>query len=247
MSVYQTTFKDMEALAKRHPEILVAFSGGKDSLAVLDICCRTFPKVKAFFKYLVPGLDVLDAKFRWAQERYGIETIQFPANSAIRCKAQGVYCDADFNVMKALGDGKIPLKASFEYAMQVTGCPVMATGMKEADGMKRRQLFANIRDGKDAFWGKVVHPLRWWNKRDVITYLKAQNIPLPDAENGAVTSGVGLDHGSLCWLHDRYPEDFQKLLRWYPFAGAAIKRREWFGVNAKVENDDDEKTKEDRQ
>jgi len=41
----------MAALARRHSEILVALSGGKDSLAVMDICAKSFPKVQAFFKW----------------------------------------------------------------------------------------------------------------------------------------------------------------------------------------------------
>ena len=217
----------MAALARRHSEILVALSGGKDSLAVMDICAKSFPKVQAFFKYLVPGLAVLEKQFQFAQDRYGIEVFQFPCNATLEAQAAGIWCDsvADFKIPQ----GGIPLKLSFAYALEVSGCPIMATGMKDADGLPRRQFFANIRDGGDSLWNRVIHPLRAWSKKDVLDYLKANNIPLPSQEGGA-TGGVGLNHDSLCWLHDNHPEDFAKLLKWFPYAGAAVKRREWFGV-----------------
>jgi hypothetical protein len=122
------------------------------------------------------------------------------------------------------------LKTGYAYAMSVCEANVCATGMKDADGLPRRHFFANIRDGGNLFWNRLVHPVREWNKKDVLDYLQVNNIPIPEAEPGAVTTGVGLVHDALCWLHDRHPADFQKLLKWYPYAEAAIKRREWFGV-----------------
>lgn len=225
----QQTLAELERLAKIRGSVLVAYSGGKDSLAVLDLCAKTFPTVRAFFKYTVPGLEYCERQMRWAKDRYGIEPIQFPTISTVQALRDGLWCDSK-GVWDDLPKQDVPLKVSFAYAMQATGCQLMATGMKDSDGLRRRQFFANIRDGKDPFWNSVVHPIKAWTKTDVLGYLKANKIAVPDCEAGAVTSGVGLDHGSLCWLHDRHHDDFKRLLRWFPYAGAAIKRREWFGV-----------------
>ena len=56
----------------------------------------------------------------------------------------------------------------------------------------------------------------------------------------SVTSGVGLDHASLCWLHDSHPEDFKKLLEWYPYAEACIWHREWYDVKPEFDDEDEE-------
>lgn len=226
MAAIQDSIRYLETLSKREDSILVAYSGGKDSLVVLDLCCRTFKTVRAFFKFMVPGLEVCEKYMRFAKERYGVEVVQFPSNTSLLSKATGAYCDQ----VDGLEQRDIPLKLSFAHALRITGCRIMATGMKDADGLKRRQFFANCRDGEDPFWKAVHHPIREWCKKDVIDYLKVHDIPIPDCESGAVTSGVGLDHGSLCWLHDSHPEDFKRLLRWFPYAEAAIKRRDWFGV-----------------
>lgn len=226
-SVFQTTFRSMERLSAAQSEVLVAYSGGKDSLAVLDICCKVFPVVRAFFKFTVPNLEFCETQIRWAKERYNVDVIQFPSIGVLESFRDGVWCDGiDLDVPT----GGYPLKVSFRYAQELAGIKVITTGMKDADGLKRRQFFANIRDGGDPFWNDVIHPIRDWRKKDVLDYLKVNNIPLPKAEAGAVTTGVGLDHDSLCWLHDDHPEDFKKLLRWFPYAEAAIKRREWYGL-----------------
>lgn len=227
-SVFQITFKELEAQAKRTPEILVGYSGGKDSRAVIDICRKVFPVVRAFHMYCVPGLKVCEDSFEYCRQRWGVDPVQIPDWRRVMDMKAGRWCDVS-NEIEDLPD--LDLKGAFAYAMDVTGTTMMATGMKDADGLPRRQFFANIRDGGDPVWDHVIHPIRTWTKKDVLDYLKVNNIPLPDAEEGAVTSGVGLDHDSLCWLHDKHPEDFQKLLKWFPYAEAAIKRREWYGVS----------------
>ena len=227
-SVFQTTFRNLERVVATTPEVLVAYSGGKDSLAVLDLCCKVFPTVRAFFKYTVPGLEYCEKQMRWAKERYNVEVIQFPSIGVLESFRDAVWCDGIDGL--DVPSGGYPLKVSFRYAQELAGIKTIATGMKDADGLKRRQFFANIRDGKDPMWNDVLHPIRDWRKKDVLDYLKVNNIPLPAAEKGAVTTGIGLDHDSLCWLHDDHPEDFKKLLKWFPYAEAAVKRRDFYGL-----------------
>lgn len=233
MSVLTDTFRQLCADAKRHNRVAVAFSGGKDSLAVLDMACKTFKTVRAFYWFTIPDLECCNVWMRFAKERYGVDVVQIPHWRRYNAMRRGMWCD----VSEALegGPDKLSMREAFAYSMDVVGCDWCLTGMKDADGLKRRQFFSNIRDGGDPVWTKIAHPLRHWLKRDVIGYLEANKIPIPKSESGSVTSGVGLDHSSLCWLHDNHPQDFEKLLQWFPYAGAAIKRREWFGVAPKWE------------
>ena len=229
MSVYQDTITQLKALAQRSPQILVAYSGGKDSLVVMDLCAKLFKQVGAFYFYTVPGLEVIDKWMRFAKTRWNIEPVQLPHFRRLAAMKNGLWCD----VVQAFD--RIPefgLREAYAFAMDQTGIGMMATGMKNADGLPRRQFFANIRDGGDDLWARVHHPLKFWRKKDILDYLTVHSIPIPDSNKGAVTSGVGLDHDSLCWLHDSYPEDFKKLLKWFPYADSVIKRREWFNVGA---------------
>lgn len=55
------------------PRILVAVSGGKDSLATLDVCIRHFGRenVTGFLMELVPGLECEWRSIRAVERRFG--------------------------------------------------------------------------------------------------------------------------------------------------------------------------------
>ena len=227
MSVYHDTLNELTALAGKRPAVLVAFSGGKDSLAVLDLCCKVFPRVSAFFSYTVPGLELNEHWMRLAKTRWGVEVVRQPSCATMWALKNGIWCDpvAAFDGLK-----EYELKEAWAYAMEATGVGLLATGMKDADGLKRRQFFENISRKPDPVWSNAIHPLRRWRKKDVLNYLRTNGIPVPEQEKGKVTSGVGFNHDSICWLHDTHPADWKIFTRWFPYAEACIKRREWFGV-----------------
>lgn len=229
MSNLQKSIRELEVLARLEQSVLVSYSGGKDSLAVMDLCVKTFgpQRVKAFFWFTVPDLEVCNAQIRLCQDKWGIDPVQLPHWDMVMQMKNGLWCDPT-PAMDDMPD--LDLKTGYAYAMDLCGASICATGMKDADGLPRRHFFANIRDSGNNFWNRLIHPIRDWNKKDVLDYLRANDIPIPEAEPGAVTTGVGLVHDALCWLHDKHPADFQKLLKWYPYAESAIKRREWFGV-----------------
>ena len=43
---------------------------------------------------------------------------------------------------------------------------------------------------------------------------------------------TNLSTPALLWLHDYHPDDFQKLLRFFPYAEAVVKRRDWYDIAA---------------
>ena len=230
MSVHSKAFNQIDRLETSGKRVAVSYSGGKDSMVIMDLCKARLKSFKAFFWFAVPGLEICERQMRVAVERWGIEVEQMPHwDTCINAMKSGTWCDPanEFKGMPAM-----TLKQAYAQALDSLECDVILTGMKDADGLMRRHFFANIRDNvtAKAFWDKIHHPIKEWSKKDVLDYLRMKNIPLPDAEKKAVTSGVGLGHDSLCWLHDSHPQDFQKLTKWFPYAEAAIKRREWFGV-----------------
>lgn len=227
MSVYSDTFAELKQLAAKHEEVLVAYSGGKDSLAVMDLCAKTFKRVRAFHWFTVAGLDLCESAMRYSREKWGIDPIMIPHWDVVQARKIGLWCNQSTVIDKV---PEYSLRDAYAHAIDVSGCKLVIAGMKKADGLKRRQFFANIRDSEDHFWTRLVNPIADWRKADVVGYLKANGIPLPPAVKRSVTSGIGLDHDSLCWLHDTHPEDFRKLCKVFPYAEAVIKRREWFGI-----------------
>ena len=227
MSVFQNTIRDLTEIARRSPRVCVAYSGGKDSLAVIDLCSKLFSEVVAFQWFCVSGLEVCEAPLRMAKVKWGVDVMRIPHWDMVNAMKSGVWCDAT-PAFDGIPD--LDLKRGYAFALASCEAQICATGMKEADGMQRRQFFANIRDSKDPVWRKLIHPCREWTKRQVEDYLKSNGIELPRIIGGTISGGVGLTHRSICWMHDNAKEDYAKFLKWYPYAEAAIKRREWFGV-----------------
>jgi 3'-phosphoadenosine 5'-phosphosulfate sulfotransferase (PAPS reductase)/FAD synthetase len=212
---------NLRELARKQPEALVGFSGGKDSFAVLDLATRTFKRVVAFHFYHVPGLQVIEQQISVAKERWGVEVVYYPHRIFLSALRGCLYCDEP-DWADTLPE--LTLRESYEWIMHDTGIPLILTGAKKSDSLARRRFLANTES-----WDDIVYPIRDWNKFDVLGYLAAQKIPLPPSSGGH-TTGIGLDPASLCWLHDEHPEDFQRLLKWFPYAEAAVKRRDWYGV-----------------
>jgi len=223
------TLRQLEAAAVRSSSVLVSFSGGKDSLAVLDLCTRTFERVEAFFMYFVPGQRYIEARLRAATERWGVRIHQVP-HWALPAQLYGdslkelppayTFPDKD-NALEFEGIGIIEVWAD---VMAEFGIPLVATGGRKSDGVwRKRQMSTTACDD-------VIHPIREWSKFDVLSYLGARKIPVPAAGSArGEAGGQDLSTKHLLWLHDTHPEDFADLCRMFPFAGAVVRRREWFG------------------
>jgi phosphoadenosine phosphosulfate reductase len=229
----QETLRSLSELAESNDHINVAFSGGKDSLAVMELCCRTFKKVSAFHFFIVPNTSLIGRYLDLARTRWNVEVAQLPSDSFCMALRDGLFC----NPAPAFeGYKERSLKEVYQhclFAMNGTTEGLVATGMKNSDGLKRRQFFANIdpANGGNDFWKQVHHPLKHWSKAEVLQLLKDSNIPIPAAAKGAVTTGIGLGHDELCFVHDHAPEDFAVIRAWFPYVDAVIKRREWHALD----------------
>lgn len=215
--------------ADKHEAVLVAYSGGKDSLVVADLCVRTFKRVEGFLWYAAPGLSINERAVEDARKRFGIAVRQYPSPDCINALREGIWCDSP-----RARDGwpEATIMDVYRLARIETGIHLVADGCRMEDSPRRRELISKKRLPA---WNLT--PIGSWLTYEVKSYLALRKIPLPEQQGivggrKARSSGVSLDHESLLWLHDTYPADFQTLLRVFPYAEAAIKRREFFGTGA---------------
>jgi 3'-phosphoadenosine 5'-phosphosulfate sulfotransferase (PAPS reductase)/FAD synthetase len=220
-TLFVQTKKYLEDVAKSNPSILVGFSGGKDSWVCLDLCCRVFTSVTAFFLYLVPDLACVEAELDKARKRYGVEIRQYPHWLLFRSIKNGIYCDRHWRDAGGIWEPKInDLHAAI---IADTGINLICQGAKEKDSMWRRRYFSINH------FAQVIYPLRKWAKFDVLSYLRMNQIEIPESSGGSA-SGIDLSTRSLLWLHDRHPADFQRVLEYFPYSEAVVKRRDLYGI-----------------
>ena len=72
--------------------VIVSFSGGKESIVVLDMCMRHFKRVAAFHMYQFPHLSFSDEQIDWYERRYpGLEIIDLPHPNLSANMHYGIY------------------------------------------------------------------------------------------------------------------------------------------------------------
>lgn len=224
-SALNETLRILNEAREKHSDVLVAFSGGKDSLCVIDLCRRTFKRVVGFFMFMVPGLEVCEQQIEYAEKRWGVPIVQYPHFTLVQYLKYGAFMPPshEFDDLPNIG-----LFDIYEAVRRDTGIPLIATGMKKADGSGRRTMLRATAGKAD--WADVIHPCVEWNKFDVLAYLRSHDIPVPD-DYGGVSAGIGLLTPDVLWLHDNHPKDFEKLLNYFPYAEAIVKRRDWYGIS----------------
>ncbi|HEY1188599.1 MAG TPA: phosphoadenosine phosphosulfate reductase family protein [Gemmata sp.] len=219
MSIFSDTIAKLREAAAEDSSCVVGFSGGKDSLVCLDLAVRSFKRVSAYHMYMIPGLVCVEAALAAARARWDVEIVQFPHWELRRSLENGVYCVSpltrDLTQQWTMGD-------IYQLARAQTRSRWVLHGAKNSDSVWRRRTLAAMKQPD------VIHPLKHWGKRDVLAYLKARDIPVPDAAKGNAT-GIDLKSSSLLWLHDKHPADFDKLCELFPFARAVVYRRKFYG------------------
>jgi phosphoadenosine phosphosulfate reductase len=222
--IIEETMEEMRQLSERHSgACAVSFSAGKDSLVVLDLALRMFPRVVAFSLYFVPGLRCFEEPVERYAAHFGVEVLRYPHFAFFRSVSDAIYCDSHWKYQES---PRMKLLEVFNAVRAENSVRLILSGAKKSDGpMRRRRMFAD----QKAMDESVVYPLKDWLKYDVMSYLKLRSIPLPE-ETGKVSFGVDLSTPSILALHDRYPEDFSRLESYFPYIRAVVERRKMYGV-----------------
>ena len=220
MGKIDDTLRLLEETAKDKKSVAVAYSDGKDSRVVIDLCLRTFERVEAFYMYMIPDLDFMNKKLAEAEERLGIKIHQLPHEALADSLRRGLYCNPK-DYAEILPDVKV--RDLYNIAKQALDVDIVVTGAKGSDSSWRRRYFHATRT-----WTDMIYPIKDWNKHDVIGYLNARRIPVPES-SGLNASGVSLIPPELLWVYDNHPEDFKKICAFFPYAEAVVWRRVFYG------------------
>lgn len=223
----RATARVLERAAGEHEGVVVAYSDGKDSRVVMDLALRAgFRRVHAFFMEFIPGLRCVDDSLQQVEQRLSAvpcfqgPILRYPHWLLRRCLVDGVYT-------RGAGETALPawkLHDVYALARHDTQTELVLTGAKGSDSAWRRRMMGN--------WGTrgdVAYPIAKWNRLQVEGYLRTRGIEIP-ASSGKSATGIDLSEPSLLWLHDTFPDDFERLCKVFPFARAVVKRREFFGV-----------------
>lgn len=214
--------------------MLVGLSGGKDSLATLDIVSGVIghENVTPFLMYVVRGLECEMGPIRRAMARYPgmaerfIETPHPMLGEFLKGSVLRPYVEGSEKI-KTIKTPDVE-----QHLRNVTGIRWVAYGQKCADNIVRRAMLK--KDGINGLDERFerANPLWDWSNADVYGYLRGKGITVPPGVGPKRPDdghGVSLQTDFLVWLRDTWPEDFRLLLRVFPYAETQIARWEMHG------------------
>lgn len=214
-------FDSIKTQSKVTDSVIVGFSGGKDSIVCTDLCFRYFDNVKLFFMYLVPGLEFQEKTLRWYENKYNTEIIRIPHFECSEFLKYGSFTMADWNV------DVVGMNDVYEYLRQQTGIHWIAAGERCADSIVRNAMIK--KSGSIDYKRGRFYPLAYWKKSEVLQYIKQKKLYLSPEQKKLGFSFRSLAGSELAVIKEKYPQDYEKILKVYPFAGAGVERFEKYG------------------
>jgi 3'-phosphoadenosine 5'-phosphosulfate sulfotransferase (PAPS reductase)/FAD synthetase len=201
---------------------LIGYSGGKDSLAVLDLAVKSGRRTEAFFMYFLAGLDYTAYWTGLARRRWGVRVHEYLHWNTVEYLRAGLFRAAPVETRK------VTIKDIERRAREDSGIEWIGYGYKATDSLHRRGMLNRWPGGiaPDGPRGRIFAPLKHWNDNDVKSYLAWQRIPLPATDGAKRNSGISLSPFALAWMRAAWPDDYRRILKVFPYAIAQADRAE---------------------
>ena len=207
------------------PRYIVAFSGGKDSLACLSLAVEAGAEVRPFFMEMVPGLDLFEKPLRAVERRLGVTVERVPHWDLSRLLRNSVlrpYSPAAANAPRVtLGMIEAAQRHKHEAEWVVYG-------HRRGEGMARLGMLK--KGGLRQDGPRRLYPIGDWSASSVYAYLRHKRL-LTLASS--MPRGLTLMPDRLAWLREHHPADFKRVLAVFPFAEVQL-RRNFDGLAEKV-------------
>lgn len=218
MALVANIFEPIKAMSRVTDRVIVAYSGGKDSAVTLDLCCRYFKDVRVFFMYQIPGLSFQEATIRWAEQKYGVTVERIPHFELSNFMRYGVFRKPDMSVPI------ISPRDVYQYERVVNDVWWIAAGERIADSIVRRAMMKKS-GSIDVNRGRF-YPVSLFTKADIQAYISHRKLKVSPESVILGHSFRSLHPEDMAKVKEHYPDDYRKILDFFPFAEAAAMLKE---------------------
>lgn len=227
-----TSAEIRDILAAEKRTVLVAFSGGKDAIAAeLALQDAGIETVLAHL-YYIPGrepgrtLDFVERGLTDLEQALGKPVHRYPHPSFYRWLNNMVLQPPERCEVIEAAQLPIPdYAAMWTLIRQDLDLPAdtwVADGVRAADSIVRRASFT--RHGLMKPKDRKVSPVADWLKGEVLDRIAAAGIQLPVDYDLFGRSFDGIDHRFLKPISEHFPDDFARILDWFPLADLELFR-----------------------
>ncbi|MCL2089859.1 MAG: hypothetical protein FWH11_01310 [Micrococcales bacterium] len=223
----QPTSAEVRArLAGEGRPVLVAFSTGKDALAAELALRDSGVETRLAYLYLVPGLRFVEQTLSEQEDALGKPIARYPHPSLWRWLNNLVFQPPErCAVIEAARMPTVGYDEMWGLVKQDMGLPDdtwVADGVRASDSIVRRASF--VRHGVMKHEKRKVSPVADWLKSEVVARVDQAGIRLPVDYEWFGRSFDGIDHRFLEPLSRFAPDDFQRVLDWFPLADMQLFR-----------------------
>lgn len=207
-------------------KITMGFSTGKDSVVGYDIMKKAGIEIIPIYFYIVPELEFIENNIKIYEDFFQTKIHRLPhpilydyINKQDWQPLHRIKTFAEFK-LKRLNFRQ--LTDVFLNFNNITDVFFDANCMKEADSINRRLLLRK-KDYVD-YNTKTVYPCKLLTNTEIYDYLKINNIPKTDDYKYFGRSWDGLNYHFLFGVKKYYPNDYAKILEYFPLIELEIMR-----------------------
>lgn len=233
-TAFERHHRDSDALCRYVREVsgdtvIVSFSRGKDAIAALHQCRRYWSRVVPFFLGVIPGLRFEEEDLKRWEDVLGAEVYRYAHPSLFRMLRARVYqTPARDRLIDTLD---LPSANAYSYTTieedvrRRAGVPdaFIAIGTRSADSLARRTNM--IRTGTLNPARRSFFAVFDWKADDVERAIRELGQPLPIDYRIFGRSFDGIDARFMLPMREHLPDDFARVLRWFPLADLDLHRR----------------------
>ena len=229
--VYSNSAELCEQLARENDTALLAFSTGKDSIASWLQMRKYFKRVIPFYKYCVPGLQFVEDSLKYYEDFFGCRIYRLPSPGFFRWMRYGT--DQTPDRLKYIFENLWVSKDEYtdeticdilRFNLGLPGNTYVGVGVRMADSPIRRtsiRTHGAVNHNKRSFF-----PVYDWLKEDLLREIDAAGVKLPADYIVFGNTFDGLTYKYMKPMSEYYPEDFKRVLEWFPLAELEIARYE---------------------
>lgn len=222
-------------LAAEQRTVCVAMSLGKDAIATQIALARAGIPTEMAYLYLVPpgpgqrqGLAFIEGTIHYLEDRFDQRIHAYPHPSIYRWLNNAIFQPPER--LLTIEAAQLPTP-TYEQMWDLIKADLslppdtwVADGVRAADSIVRRASL--VRHGVMKPAHHKVSPIHDWLKHEVLDAITSANIRLPIDYELFGRSFDGIDARFTGPLRDHLPDDYQRLLDWYPLAEADLFRQE---------------------
>jgi hypothetical protein len=209
--------------------VLVSFSGGKDSICTMLQCQKFFKHVTPVYMYGIPDLEFINRGLDYFEQFFGVKIWRMPSPSLYTQLRNLIFQPPEHcAVIEEANLIEFDYDFLFDAMVDILGISqqtYVAIGVRASDSLNRwsaiQQYGAVNMDRKSFF------PIYDWKKDRIIETIRSSGVKLPDEYRHFGRSYDGLDWRFLHKIKEFYPEDYQRILEWFPLAELELKRIEY--------------------